>query len=330
MKNKSTVWIIILLLAIGLCAGVIGGMIALRLRTLPPEPAQDVKVSTHEEEKMPEPSPAPLPEPDPIPEPTPEPIPEPEPEPEPEVKPIMDELAEVLGQELSGLESKWAVYVEDMESGYAIRGEAGITCEDSMVSASIIKIFVMAALYDCIEQGEFAEEELYSDIYQMITVSDNAATNRLVIRLGNGDPQTGMDRVTAYAASIGCDATSMHRLMLEENGLQNYVSAVDCAKLLRMIHEGTCVSEEAYATMLAILKDQYYGDYIPKGPAEGTVIAHKGGDLIGYCHGDVGIVYSEAGPYIVCIICNEPVSYGACTAKIPELSILIDSYMSAR
>lgn len=330
MKNKSIILIISLLLAIALCAGVIGTIVALRLRTPPPKPAASTKTPVHQAEKTPESEPEPIPEPETLPEPEPEPIPEPEPEPEPAAKPIMDELSEVLSQELSGLESKWAVYVEDMESGYAIRGEAGITCEDSMVSASIIKIFVMATLYDCIEQGEFLEEELYSDIYQMITISDNSATNRLVTRLGNGDPQIGMERVNAYAKSIGCEATSMHRLMLEENGLQNYVSALDCAKLLRMIHEGTCVNEARSETMLSILKDQYYGDYIPKGPAEGTVIAHKGGDLIGECHGDVGIVYSESGPYIVCIICNDPVSYGACTAKIRELSILIDSYMSAR
>ena len=159
-----------------------------------------------------------------------------------------------------------------------VRAEKDASCGESMVSASIIKIFIMAAAYEDVDAGKFSEEALSDDIYEMITYSDNEATNRLVTALGQGDPGAGMARVNAYARSVGCPNTRMERLMLVENGKQNYVS------------------------ILSILKEQRWNDYIPKGPPEGTAIAHKSGDLIGIVQGDVGIVYDGKGPYIVCII----------------------------
>lgn len=243
---------------------------------------------------------------------------------------MMEELTAALSEQMAGLEGKWAVYAEDMSTSVTAIGEKNATCDDPMISASIVKIFIMAALYDRIAQGTLDEDAIYSDIYQMITISDNAATNRLIKVLGEGDALLGMERVNAYALSIGCTATSMHRLMLEDNGLQNYVSARDCAVLLRMIFEETCVDPESSQKMLAILKDQYWGDYIPKGPPQGTVIAHKGGDLTGLCHGDVGIVYAETGPYILCILCNEPPSDAEGKAAIAPLAALVDQYMSHR
>lgn len=298
---------------------------------IPSKPPAAIQKPTPLPKPQPE-KPAPLPE---APEPAPEPfVPEEaviEPDPRLEATAaVMEELTAALSEQMAELEGKWAVYTEDMATGFTAIGEKNATCDDPMISASIVKIFVMAALYDQIAQGELEEDAVYSDIYQMITVSDNAATNRLVKLLGEGDALLGMERVNAYALSIGCTATSMHRLMLENNGLQNYVSARDCAVLLRMIFEETCVDQESSQKMLAILKDQYWGDYIPKGPPEGTVIAHKGGDLTGLCHGDVGIVYAETGPYILCIICNEPPIDAEGKAAIPPLATLVDEHMSHR
>ena len=242
----------------------------------------------------------------------------------------MKSLGAALAKELRSAKGKWAVYVEDLEAGIAVRGEYRVTCDESMVSASIVKIFIMAAAYDAIEAGRFSEEALESDIYEMITISDNEATNRLVTALGGGDAAAGMALVNDYIRSIGCPNTRMERLMLVEDGTQNYVSATDCARLLRMLYRGECVSAARSEQMLSILKAQKWNDYIPKGPPEGTVIAHKGGDLLGLCQGDVGIVYDEKGPYIVCIICNDPPSFNRCAEKIAAISRRISECMALR
>lgn len=257
--------------------------------------------------------------------------PEQEPDPQMEsVAAVMEQLREALALELSEQDGKWAVYAEDIETGYAIRAEQGITCDDSMVSASIVKMFVMACFYEKISQGEFSEDEVYPDIYQMITISDNEATNRLIKVLGYGDVEAGLAEVGAYASSIGCGMTSMHRLMLEDNGMQNYVSAADCAKLLRMIYEGKCVNGTYSDKMLSILKDQYWHDLLPAGLPEGTLCAHKSGALAGLSYGDVGIVYHADGPYIVCVICNDPIADGVCTDEIGTISGIIDGFMGQR
>lgn len=243
---------------------------------------------------------------------------------------VMKDLGVGLSSEIRFHRGKWAVYVEDLEAGVGFRAEKDASCGESMVSASIIKIFIMAAAYEDVDAGKFSEEALSDDIYEMITYSDNEATNRLVTALGQGDPGAGMARVNAYARSVGCPNTRMERLMLVENGKQNYVSILDCARLLRMMYEGQCVSAARAEQMLSILKEQRWNDYIPKGPPEGTAIAHKSGDLIGIVQGDVGIVYDGKGPYIVCIICNDPPSFKRCERQLAEISRLINDHMARR
>ena len=176
---------------------------------IPSKPPAAIQKPTPLPKPQPE-KPAPLPE---APEPAPEPfVPEEaviEPDPRLEATAaVMEELTAALSEQMAELEGKWAVYTEDMATGFTAIGEKNATCDDPMISASIVKIFVMAALYDQIAQGELEEDAVYSDIYQMITVSDNAATNRLVKLLGEGDALLGMERVNAYALSIGCTATS--------------------------------------------------------------------------------------------------------------------------
>ena len=114
--------------------------------------------------------------------------------------------------------------------------------------------------------------------------------------------------------------------MLDFNGYENYVSVGACAKLLRMIYEGTCVSEEASAEMLKILLAQKDRMYIPAGVPEGIDVAVKGGDLPD-CQGDCAIVFLDGNPYIVCIISNGSHN-DFNTAKIGELSGIVYEAMA--
>lgn len=233
------------------------------------------------------------------------------------------ELRQALEEALDGVSSQWGVCCETLDGSACTIVCKNVTADTPMVGASIIKIFILATVYDRIEKGMIAEEDVYDTCFQMITVSDNDAANRLTLLLGGGNASIGEQAVNAFAASIGCTGVAHNRLMLEDNGTQNYVSINDCRTILRMIYEGTCVSPEASAKMLEILKAQKDHDYIPSGVPEGIEIAHKGGDLMDLCHGDVGIVFDEGTPYIVCIICNMPNSYEGAWAKITELSSLI-------
>lgn len=229
-------------------------------------------------------------------------------------------LQQALDTALEGLSSRWDVYVEDLTTGEIASAAHQLPADGKMVSASLIKLFIMGAVYEQVEAGMLTESQVDADVHSMITISDNSASNRLTKLLGGGDAAKGMAVVNAFAKSLGCEHTELNRLMLDDNGLQNYVSAADCAAILKAIYTGTCVNVEYSATMLEHLKGQQVNNRIPAGVPGDTIVAHKTGDLSGLSCGDVGIVLGPERDYIICVICNDPYTDGGAAAKIVEIS----------
>lgn len=229
-------------------------------------------------------------------------------------------LEKSIQTELSRLTSKWDVWVEDLTDGTSIHCTQNIEENQPMVSASLIKLFIMGAVYDKIETGAVKESDVSEKLEQMITVSDNAAANSLTMLLGNGDEEAGRKTVETWAASIGCENVAYHRLMLAENDLQNYVTAQDCAEILRQIYKKTCISEAASEKMLQLLENQQVNDRLPLLLPEDVTVAHKTGNLSGICIADVGIVELKDRPYLICVICNDPYTDAGATSEIAELS----------
>lgn len=229
-------------------------------------------------------------------------------------------LEKSIQTELSRLTSKWDVWVEDLTDGTSIHCTQNIEENQPMVSASLIKLFIMGAVYDKIETGAVKESDVSEKLEQMITVSDNAAANSLTMLLGNGDEEAGRKTVETWAASIGCENVAYHRLMLAENDLQNHVTARDCAEILRQIYKKTCISEAVSEKMLQLLENQQVNDRLPLLLPEDVTVAHKTGNLSGICIADVGIVELKDSPYLICVICNDPYTDGGATCEIAELS----------
>ena len=214
----------------------------------------------------------------------------------------------------------WAVYVEQLTSGASIFASKGSSYDQALVSASLIKLFVMGAVYEKIENGTIQKTTSVSnDLKNMIQYSSNDACNRLVKLLGNNNRDRGIQAVNSFATRIGCPATKMTRLMLENTGTQNYISAHDCAKLLRMIYRGECVSASASSEMLTIMKGTQKM-YAANGLPSNIEFAHKTGSLTYQCFGDVGIVFAKK-PYIVCIINNgSTIVESTAKVKIEDIS----------
>lgn len=219
-------------------------------------------------------------------------------------------LAEALREQLQGSTCKWDIWAERLQEGtYAHVQENMDPAAPQMVSASLIKLFIMGAVYDAERSGTLTPDAQEDAIRQMISVSDNAAANDLTRLLGGGSEADGRAAVERFAASIGCTAVRYNRLMLVDNGTQNYVSAEDCAAFLRLVYARQCVSQEASEQMLAHLLAQQVNDRIPQGLPDDTQCAHKTGDLLGLCCADVGIVFAPQGDFLLCIICNDPSDY---------------------
>ena len=221
------------------------------------------------------------------------------PEPTPSPLPTPDPAGEALKAFASQQPGRWSLAWQRLPEGEPI---LVATDEEPMVSASLIKLYIMGAVYEGLESGALEHEEAYPLLFAMITCSDNASANTLIRLLGDGDETAGMAAVNDWCAREGYTQTRLNRLMLRDNGLQNYTTAGDCAAMLSAIYRGDCVSADASREMLSLLLAQTVNDRLPLGLPEGTPIAHKTGDLVGLCWADVGIVYSPGGDYILCVI----------------------------
>jgi len=220
----------------------------------------------------------------------------------------------------------WDVFALDLTDG---ESAAIGTTGEPMVSASLIKLFIMAAVYD-----RFADENgdlgsIYDDVSIMIRVSDNDAANRLTLLLGDGNETAGRQAVTDFARSVGCEDTIHNRLMLVSNGTENYTTAADCARLLKLIYDGSCVSPVCSRRMLNIMSEQYYSNGLDKLP-EGAEVFHKTGNLTLKVCGDAGIIKCNGRSWILCAICNYQPSEQEPQNSIAALSGNVFEYITLK
>ena len=228
---------------------------------------------------------------------------------------------------LSEMDSKWGITVQNLSTDEKINCVNKVTADTPMVAASLIKLFIMGAVYEQIENGKIAENNVTEKLKEMITVSDNASANELTALLGDGDAASGMAIVNDFAKRIGCTGTAFNRLMLEENGKQNYTTTNDCTLILRQIYDGKCVSEESSKKMLSLLSAQTRKNKIPAALPKGTSSANKTGELAGFSECDVAIVYTPNCDYILCVMC-EPKNNSAAISAIQNISKIVYTVMA--
>ncbi len=231
--------------------------------------------------------------------------------------PLKDAYEQLLLPRIGNGE-KWAIAYEDLTTNlrYSYHGF------DSMQSASVIKVFIMGAVYekicypseeeDAIAYTESYDGELRSLIERMITVSDNEAANALIDILGEGDTQKGKDVVNAFCQEHHYSRTHLGRKFLESAPTDdNYTSAADCRMILSQICRGELVNEEASEKMLSFLKGQTVRHKIPAGLPEGYTSANKTGEMpegygLGCIENDIAVIFGPDGKsFILTILSND-------------------------
>ncbi|MBE8951287.1 MAG: serine hydrolase [Quinella sp. 3Q1] len=192
-----------------------------------------------------------------------------------------------------------------------------------MRSASMIKVFILAAAMDKAKNGELNLDETltlkssdkvggagilagYSSgtvltlrevIELMITHSDNTATNMIIDRLG-------MSMINEYIRREGYGDTVLRRKMMDYDaiyaGRENFSSVKDLGDFFNRLYNYECVGEEYDKIMLDFLVKQTDTDCFPAALPD-KQIAHKTGALDGlYDNG--GIIYSDAGDAVLVIM----------------------------
>ena len=205
-----------------------------------------------------------------------------------------------------------------------------------MPAAGVIRLFLMAAIYDRIcypasEErhiffNEAYEGELKEKITAMVVDGDQAAAQELLTRLGQGDAQSGMAVVNQFCEENGYTGTVMKQgFSSEDSPEENLTTAKDCRRLVAAMYRGTCVGPEASAKMFAYLESQTDRNKIPQGIADtGAKVSNETGELFkedGSCvENDAAVIETGGKAYVLCVFGEDLKNGESGQEKIREIS----------
>ncbi len=242
------------------------------------------------------------------------------------VQAALDALAQTYGDTLS------AAYIPLSDPDVLV----GIAADESLLSASMIKLLVLACLLDQVGTGAVdlsdelvvTPEELadgtgniqfqgagvaftvYELAYYMIADSDNTAANVLIDLLG-------IDLVNAEAQALGLTGTNLANKLNSsgpKNDGYNVTTAADAARLLAAFATGQVGSYDLSGVAVDFLASQNIEGGISQGVPDGVVVAHKTGSIDGFEH-DGAIVYGDA-PYVLVVLTQDAPDGQAVAAEV--------------
>lgn len=232
--------------------------------------------------------------------------------------------------ELKSYDGTMGIYIDDLKGNVI-----AMNADESFETASCIKVYILAALYEAIESGKASLSDMleYKKEHEidgsgvlssleigtvlsvknlatlMIIVSDNIATNILIDYLG-------VDYINECIQSLGCHDTILHNpIDFEKYDKLGTSTPRDYGKIFAAMAQGTLISPEASAQMLAICKQQHYNSMLTKSiPAyyldpdnfdeEIIYVASKSGSM-NACRNDGGIVSTPYGKYVIVLFNKE-------------------------
>ena len=220
------------------------------------------------------------------------------------LSPEMKSLKEKIEAEFKEEDGRWSMFLYRLDDGE----EFGVNAQDSMISASLIKLFIAGCYFEQIEKGVIGDD-YPNQLYTMISESNNGSTNTLIDVLG-------MDTVNEFIRTHGFEASSLKRKMLEKNGKENYTSSADCGRVLREVYERTYVNKEASERIMEALRGQIARNRgkIPAGVPEGVETANKTGELFTNdengvavdVQNDAAIIFEKGRPYVLVVMTAVP------------------------
>ncbi len=236
-------------------------------------------------------------------------------------------LEERIEAELKSYDGTMGLYIDDLRGNVITRFP-----DEPFETASTIKVYILAALFDAIEQGRASlkdmltcEERFWIDgsgilgslevgttlsvknvATLMIIVSDNIATNMLIDYLG-------IDEINACIQKLGCRDTKLHNVLdFAKYHQLGTTTPRDYASMFIRIQNRTLVSPEASEQMWQILSQQHYNSMIVKSLPQFYVdpdnydeqlfwFASKSGSM-NACRNDGGIITTPYGSYVIVML----------------------------
>lgn len=247
-----------------------------------------------------------------------------------------------------------SVTTKDLDFAFCIKslstGEEALYNENVVIpSASLIKVPIMAEILSQVKNRKLSLNQrivvkdedkvpysilsllqtgnsytLKDIITLMIIQSDNTATN-LLIHIA------GIENINNLLKSINVRSTVLQRKMMDfearRQGMDNYTTAADIARIIELIFKGVLVDQEYSNMMINIMKEQLYNDMVHMYIPDDIVVAHKTGSLHGIDH-DAGIVYLDNCNYIFSILTWNAHNNSTSRRVVSEIHKIIYEYFT--
>jgi beta-lactamase class A len=232
-------------------------------------------------------------------------------------------------------------------------------------AASLYKLWVMATAYEQIESGKLKESDILSrdigELYARFDVATPSAQTQPEPTPADSTSTEGKEgeekkNIITYSIEEALEkmiiiSDNTAALMLSEKVRLSNVALFlkkydfteskintaigypvttpnDMALFMKKLYKGELANKENTNKMLALLKRQRLNGKIPKYLPDGTIIAHKTGELEEVTH-DVGIVYTPDGDYIISIL-SESTSRVQAEERIANVSEAVYKYFTIK
>jgi beta-lactamase class A len=256
-------------------------------------------------------------------------------------------LSVQLNQELKSLQQqilalipensdlKPGVLLVDLDTG----GYVDINSESALAAASTIKVPILVAFFQAVDEGKISLNEVLTmedqhiaggsgDMqYQpagteytaletatkMIVISDNTATNMLIDRLG------GAEFLNQKFLDWGLHNTVIRDVLPDLRGT-NKTTPKDLVNLLTQLNQGGLVSMKSRDRIFRIMEKTENDSLLASGLGRGAIIAHKTGNLKSVS-GDVGLIDLPNGKrYLLAVLVERNDDDSAAESLIRNIS----------
>lgn len=160
----------------------------------------------------------------------------------------------------------------------------------------------------------------------MVAVSDNAATNVLIDRVG-------MQNVNAALRSLGLTKTMLRRKMIDipaaRRGDENVSTPKEMVRLLETIYKGKALNQELTAEFIKQLKTLKKDSYLSYELPEDVELADKPGSLEAV-RTDSGIVFAKNRPFAISVMTAYDRDEKAAGRAISEVAVESYRYFEMR
>ncbi len=239
-------------------------------------------------------------------------------------------LRQEIETKISGSRGDYAIYVYDLSDG----GVMGIREREIMTAASLIKLPLLAALYQGAEAGNIGLDTKYvlkdadkvggAGSMAYAKAGTTYTYRKMAELMGQQSDNTAFHIISGVVGKQKVKETISKIGMVDTDFENNKTTAYDVGLIFRGFYEKDILNKKNSEEILSYLTKTIFEDRIPQAIPTGIRVAHKVGTEIGVVS-DAGVVFGKF-PYVISIL-SEGVAQDEAKIILPEISKLVWNYL---